>query len=159
MDMREVLARIVASDGGPLEISDGGLLEIYVFGTDVDDWRRVLDRLARSGYVHSLTKEDVPIGVEDWDPLFNEDHDTPYRLELSVGGQAWTTGFYSEEFIDFQCGRSDVQDVDDIFAILSLMRLLHAATERHVVLIPETVRPEEVKPYLEIRAGGTVADG
>lgn len=132
-----------------LSSQGGGLIEIYVFDTTYDDWVRVMEALQRAELVASMVEigDDTP--VEFGPELFDTD-EAGYRLTVHLAGETWTTNFFDVGSIDFQGDPREVASAEDLRELVRFMTLIRDATGRRVVLVPETLEPESVEPYLAI---------
>jgi len=135
-----------------LSVQVGGLIEVYIFGTTYDDWFRVLVGLKAFGCEvslrDSLTENPVSLNRH----MFDADDDAAYGISISVGSQIWTSGLPSLSVIDLQGDPRDVRSRSDLDDVIRVMRQLNKITGKQVILIPETVRPTMVRPYLTVPA-------
>jgi hypothetical protein len=131
-----------------LKAQEGGLIEIYVLGASFDNWRRALNAImsleGQVSLIDSETGSPAPLSRE----MFGEVGGARYSLAISIRGQNWTSTFPSESAIDLQGDPREVRTLDDLETVVELMRILNLATEKRVILVPETVDPEAVDPYL-----------
>ena len=133
---------------GSLSTQHGGLIEVCVFDTTYNDWFRVVEALRHAGLVVSMVEINDDAPVEFGPELFDSNAD--YRLTLHVGEQTWTTNFFDVGSIDFQGDPREVISSKNLREVTRFMTLIRDATSRQVVLIPETLDPRNVKPYLTI---------
>jgi hypothetical protein len=130
-----------------MALEDGALIEIYVFDTTADDWRRVVDRLAAEGRIESFTLSGEEMPPESVN-LFQEE--PSLAMSVRVGSGLWTTSFHDPTEIDLQGDPREVRDHTDLERIRDFMRQLHKITGRRVVLVTETLSPRETTPYLTV---------
>lgn len=133
-----------------LAVQAGGLVEIYVLETTVEDWRRVAGMLREPTFAATMTHAGTSTEVCVLDDMFTEGERLEYRLELRIGEQVWTTGFYGPDAIDFQGDPRDITSAGALEAVVDFMRALHDVTGKRVILVPETLRPHEVRPYVQV---------
>lgn len=126
------------------------LLEIYILNGSAASWTSVLNHLELAGYAFALKRDGTPIEASEWRPIFQYDQPSPYHLAVTIGRQEWTTGFYSSEFIDFQCNAEGIRSVHDIELIREFMGILFHSTGQRVILVPETLHPNKTRPLLEV---------
>ncbi|MCC9311893.1 hypothetical protein LN042_33345 [Kitasatospora sp. RB6PN24] len=136
----EILAQI--------RLQEGGLIEIYVLGTGIEEWRHVLDSIEKIGISFSVLNlaSGSSVAISDIDLTGNQGH----RLTIHTGRLDWSTDFYSTEMVDFQGDPRDVRSNDDLVSIIRFMSVLAEATGKRAILVPETMFPEETSPYLAV---------
>ena len=142
MDLSSVLARIMDDEGS--------LIEVYVLDASVSDWQRVLEYVQRAGYEVSLFRSGQPVPVKIYPGMFSATGDHNYHLRMLVGGQHWWTGFYDDDVVSFHGDPRDITSVSDLTVVLDFMRGLHSVTGKRVILVPGTLNPKGVNPYLEV---------
>jgi hypothetical protein len=142
MDTDSILAEIAAQDGG--------LLEVCVLDACLEDWKRAIAGLADLGFVSEFTRAGVTTELVVRPEMFSDGDDVSFFLKLVIGRQNWTTGFYSEHVIDFQGDPGEVVSAVDLEDTLRLMNTLHESVGKRVILVPESLQPDRVQPYLAI---------
>lgn len=125
-------------------------MEIWATGASYQGWQQVLSSLLASGYEISLTENGVPVSISLDMDMFSEELDVAYCLEVLVGGQVWTTQFFSTSVIDFQGSPELIRTDEDLDAIMEFMRDIARFSHRSVIFIPETLDAEGVGRYLVI---------
>lgn len=131
-----------------LALQAGGLIEIYVLGASYDDWLRAVDALREARFDVSFTELQTDTPVDFGPRIFDRECDIEYRLSIRVGDQLWTSSMYSIDVIDLQGDPRDVTEAEDLAEIIRLMRCLNHAVSKSVILVPETLEPASVQPYL-----------
>jgi hypothetical protein len=133
-----------------ITLQRGGLLEIYVFDTTIEDWRAVVEFLLQPSMNSSFTRQGAPVSGPISESMFNDGESVDYLLNVNVGDQLWTTNLYSIENVDFQGSPHDVNSSESIDLLVKFMHSLRSVTGKRVVLIPESVYPKDVEPYIEV---------
>lgn len=129
-------------------VQAGGLIEIYAAGTDRDGWLRAFRALREAGYPVVVTDNEsgaVAVGSQ----MF-EEFNGRYSVAVSVGRQIWTATMHAPDVIDLQGDPRDVTSSGDLDDVLQLMRRLHEALGRPVILVPETLNYESIEPYVTV---------
>lgn len=133
----------------------GGLIELCVPGVQYRDWCAVVDALVRDRYRMTLSTAGEPVPVRTPpEKEFTDGERVDHLLKVRVGRQRWTTQFYSASLIDFQGDPEELRTTSDLDDLREFGRLLHRSTGRRTVLVPETLDPESVEPYLEFGRPG-----
>ena len=140
MNVHDILAE--------LSVQDGGLIEVYVFDTDASEWWRVLERFAEKGFLAGFTRAGEPASLDEGPGVFDESGDN--LLTLRIGEQTWTSMLLDESRIEFQGEPDEVRTVEDLKLVVEFLEMIHETTGKQVVLVPETMHPENTKPYLVI---------
>jgi hypothetical protein len=130
----------------------GGLIEIYVLGTSYDDWSRVLVGLHTFGHEVSLRDALTEMPAKLNRRMFDAEDDAAYQLSISIGSQIWTSSLASLSAIDLQGDPRDVRSRSDLDDVFRLLRLLNKITGKPAILVPETLEPAMVRPYLTVAA-------
>jgi hypothetical protein len=128
----------------------GGLLEVCVLDATIEDWAHVVSDLTRLGFDLEITREGLSQELVINETLFTEGEESEWLMKLRLGRQCWTTGFYSKSMIDFQGDPECVTSLQDLEDLLTLMRSLFSSVGKRVILIPETVHPTRVLPYVTV---------
>ncbi|MFD8005664.1 hypothetical protein [Streptomyces mirabilis] len=100
-----------------IKLQEGGLVEIWAVEASYDGWRQVVSGLAASGYEMSLTKNGVDVQFFLDLDMFSEEVEDSYNLQMLIGGQIWTTQFFSTDVIDFQGSPGSIQTGEDLDSI------------------------------------------
>jgi len=124
----------------------GSLLEIYVLETNFTDWVKALESLKAAGYRYTLTTDGKLIEQLE-ETAFTEREDSWTVLEVLVGDQVWTSSLPSTYFIDLQGDPRLITNERHVLEVQTLMRVLHQAIGKPVVLVPETLEPSVTPPY------------
>lgn len=133
-----------------MRLQDGGLVEIYVFGTQYADWTRAIESLRRRGFTPKLVELETGEQVDLTPDLFGNVGEVKYRLTLCLEGQVWTSNLFCAEYIDLQGNPRDIKSIGDIENTIRLMSCLNSATAKRVVFVAETLSPETIRPYISI---------
>ncbi|WP_156094877.1 hypothetical protein [Nocardia lijiangensis] len=139
----EVLRRIAA---------DGGLVEVVAHGTSWSDWNTLVHRLRSEGFGTRLTREGDEIALEVTSNIFSESSDISYTLTVEIGRQIWTSAFFEQSSIDLQCDGATIRTIDDLGNVYRLMKVMWEVARTRVILVPETIYPELVQPWIVIEA-------
>ncbi|MET8760495.1 hypothetical protein [Lentzea sp. NPDC004782] len=124
------------------------LVEVYVFGTDADDWRRMVERLAEKGFLAGFTRAGEPAPLDVRADVFGGNEDN--LLKLRVGAQTWTSMLFVENRIELQGEPREITTPEDLRKLVGLLEVIHDAVGKQVLLMSETMHPEKTKPYLVI---------
>jgi hypothetical protein len=133
-----------------LAVQVGGLIEIYVLETSYDDWFRVLVGLNTFGYEVTLRDAVTEMPTSLNRQMFETEGDAVYQLSISMGRQIWTSSLASLCAIDLQGDPRDVRTRSDLDDVFRLLQLLNKITGKRVILVPETLEPTMVAPYLTV---------
>ena len=127
--------------------ADGSLRDIYVFGTTLDDWRKVLEMLSEARYGARLDDESLATALRDVPTLFvaQEEHPTSV-LNFRVGRVHVACHFFTEQEIEFDFDPSGLAEAD-VHDVLDFMECLGTLTGKPVVLTPENVRDSPIFRY------------
>jgi hypothetical protein len=120
---------------------DGSCRDIYVFGTTIADWQRMLDAIRSAGYRLTYFRADQPIemprNAEDAFPLLDE---RDRRLSVWFADVLANCHFFAVEEIEFDIDPRDVKGQQELNALFGFMRCLALATDKEVVLTAENMR-------------------
>jgi hypothetical protein len=137
---------------------DGGLRDIYVLGTDMAGWQRMLDGLRSADYDLRYFRDNNPTEL----PARAEDEFTNEReycslLSVQFGGILANCHFFCFEEIEFDIDPQEVSGQAQLDALLEFMQCLAAAVGQDAILCPENL-PKNViirvtpEGYFEHRA-------
>jgi hypothetical protein len=120
---------------------DGSWRDIYVFGTTIADWQRMLDAIRSAGYRLTYFRADqpseLPTNAEDAFPLPDE---CDRRLSVWFADVLANCHFFTVEEIEFDIDPREVKGQEELSALLGFMRCLAHATDKEVVLTAENMR-------------------
>lgn len=130
---------------------DGSLRDIYVQGTSLDDWERVLRLVQYGPYQAQLFADDVlqPF-PRDVRQLFGDSSARPWRLWFSVEGVHLKCHFFTHEEVEFDLDPREVTQAN-LPALLRFMAELGDATSKPVVLTPENFQERPIFRYEPLR--------
>jgi len=126
----------------------GGLVEIYIAGTSLEDWRSVVTVFSELSSSMLLTDAVTSSGTTFGPHLFEASDEVAYAMSATIGAQVWTTTFAQEDRIDIQGDPRQMQSREEVKQVVELMRHLLHATGKQVMLVPETLSYESVRPFL-----------
>ena len=119
---------------------DGSWQDIYVLGTDVAGWQRMLDGLRSADYDLRYFRDnnptELPARAEDAFP--NEREYCPL-LSVQFCGILANCHFFSFEEIEFDVDPWEVSGQAQLDALLEFMRCLAAAVGQDAILCPENL--------------------
>ncbi len=134
----------VASDFAP----DGALRDIYVFGTDLSDWQRVLDALRTWQPLPNLVIGGQPAIMPDKvDDIFGEARQQGAMLAVEVSGARVNCHFFGEDEIEFDLDPREVVGTIQLEGFEQFMALLGRATGKSVVMTMENTRDAVILRY------------
>lgn len=120
---------------------DGSLRDIYVLGTTIADWQRMLDAIRVTGYrltyFRAEQPTEIPTKAEDAFPLPNQ---ADRRLSLWFADVLANCHFFTVEEIEFDIDPREVKSQHELNALFDFMRCLAQATNKEVVLTGENMR-------------------
>lgn len=128
----------------------GGLVEICVFDTTYEDWVKVLDGLGRAGF--QVRIDDIESGVPAVlsAELFGDGADVTAVASVSVDDQVWTAPLAETDTVQLQGDPGDIGTEVELNRVIAFMEVIGRAIAKPVSLIPETVNPRAVEPYLTV---------
>ncbi|MGW5131389.1 hypothetical protein [Streptomyces sp. NPDC004135] len=126
---------------------EGGVVEICVESTTLQDWEALIGGLQVAGYHMKYSRNGEPAVLHLAAETFGKSFDSVHSLEVSVGSQAWVTDFVDVGLIDFQCSPRLICDQDEIQHLSKFMRTIAALVHKVVVCVPEAVHPAQATPY------------
>ncbi|MGK5441112.1 hypothetical protein ACSNN7_04660 [Micromonospora sp. URMC 105] len=119
---------------------DGSLLDAYVLDANEDDWQRVIDLVRSQGWRFDLTAEGQPLPL----PQQVTDIFARRRSEAAVTMHIWpaphvmvNTHFFSEDEVEFDFDRTELQGQHQLDILCSFMRSLGRQLGKPVRLTPE----------------------
>jgi hypothetical protein len=117
---------------------DGSLRDLYILDTTVEDWQRLLDFLASSGYPTRLTEHDETA------PLPRRADDIPWAtedgvavLEVDIGGPVLLCHFFSVDEIEFDFEPGEVTSPAHLAALVVFMQRVSSKMRKPIRLSPE----------------------
>jgi hypothetical protein len=120
---------------------DGSLRDIYVVGTTLGDWQRILDSLLERDsivLVFSENGEKIPIPpIAKF--IFERRGEAAMMLEVTVGNIRVNCHFFCEEQVEFDIDPRDVRDEEDFEVIADFMSILADATGKPAILTHENI--------------------
>jgi hypothetical protein len=133
-----------ASDFEP----DGSLRDIYVFGTDLSDWQRVLDALRTWRPGPNLRIDGEPAAIPDKaEEIFARARKLGASLSVEVADALVNCHFFREDEIEFDLDPRDVAGPEQLEALGRFMRILGEATGKPVVMTMENRREAVILRY------------
>ena len=135
--MHQLLWENVAADF----IFDGSWRDIYVFGTDIEAWQRMLDGFRSSSYDVSFYRDgqacDLPQSVSD---VFAAGGAATHMLRVRFDGVVAACHFFTLDVIEFDIDPREVKGQKEFDGVLAFMQLLSLFAKRDVVMMPENVQ-------------------
>lgn len=117
---------------------DGSLRDIYVHGTTVQDWQKLLTFLRSSAYSLELIgggqQGPIPEQVED---IFLFAHTDGVTLRMDTAHLALNCHFYTSQEIEFDLDPRDMSSEQQIARLLDFLRTIGRLLHKAVVLTPE----------------------
>ena len=134
-------------------VPDGSLRDVFVSGTDLSDWQRVVQYLLGSGLALRLTLNDEPAdltadGVEE---LFAAQEEASVLLTIDIAGMQLNCHFFWPADIEFDLDPKEVTETN-FAALLEFMRSVGSRLEKDVVLAPENMPHHPFLVYSAERA-------
>ena len=120
---------------------DGSWRDIYVLGTDLTDWQRMLDSLRASAfevayYAGHDEAVELPASAAEAFPRTGE-HDR--LLTVRFGGVGANCHFFLETEIEWDIDPREVTGQRELDALVAFMQALATAVGKDVVLTPENL--------------------
>uniref|UniRef100_B0SZV4 Uncharacterized protein n=1 Tax=Caulobacter sp. (strain K31) TaxID=366602 RepID=B0SZV4_CAUSK len=118
---------------------DGAWRDIYVVGTTIADWQRILDLLndrtpdALAFYVDGEALSSAPSA----DVIFERRQETSTLLQVSAGNVHLNCHFFCEEEIEFDLDPRELREEHDLQAVLAFMSTLANGTGKPAILTHE----------------------
>lgn len=120
---------------------DGSWRDLYVFGTTMADWQRMLDWLWSSPYEVRYFRNEEPVELpREASHAFPLPDACDRLLSVTFAGVLANCHFFTAEEIEFDIDPRDVKGQHELDALLGFMQRLAAAVGKEVVLTPENFR-------------------
>jgi hypothetical protein len=124
---------------------DGGLRDIYVFDTGMDDWQRMLEQLDAAGYQLRSFRDGQPTELPtNAAEEFSDRNECSRMLSVFFDGVQANSHFFSPEEIEFDLDPREIRAQEQLDAIIRFMHFLANTTEKESVLTPENGRANVV---------------
>jgi hypothetical protein len=131
---------------------DGSWRDVYVLGTDLAAWQRMLDALRAAGYDLAYFRDHQPAELPaDAAQALPPPGEGGRMLSVRFGGILANCHFFTAEAIRFDVDPREVTGPDQLNALCGFMRCLAAAVGKDVVLTDEG-RPQGV--YFRVPPAG-----
>ena len=118
---------------------DGAWRDIYVVGTTIADWQRVLDLLsdrtpdALAFYVDGEKLSSAPSA----EVIFARRQETSTLLQVTAGDVHLNCHFFCEEEIEFDLDPRELRGEEDLQAVLTFMRSITEGAGKPAILTHE----------------------
>ncbi|MEU9090178.1 hypothetical protein [Streptomyces sp. NPDC048428] len=135
--------------------ADGALRDIYVFDTDILEWRLMMSSLPALGAritlsVDSKSTADHPApDPADLFALLENDENASATLTITVGNITFWCYFFHAHEMEFTFDPQSVRSVDDFVDLEGFMKWLGKSCRRRVVMTMEGVGDASIPPLLE----------
>src|SRR5262245_30449355 len=97
---------------------DGSLRDIYVFGTSIADWQRMLDAFRSTGYTLTYFRADQPTGLPaNAADAFPPPEECDRRLSVRFAGVLANCHFFTVEEIEFDIDPREVKGQQELNAL------------------------------------------
>jgi hypothetical protein len=120
-------------------VFDGSWRDIYVLGTDMAAWQRMLDGLRSAGYDLTYFRDskptELPATAVDAFPPLNGDYSC--LLSVRFSGVLANCHFFTPKEIEFDIDPREVTGQAQLDPLLDFMRCLAASVGQDVILCPE----------------------
>jgi hypothetical protein len=127
---------------------DGTWRDIYVFGTDLLDWQRVLDALRTWDPAPTLAIGGQPAPVPDKvENIFAEARQQGALLSVKVSSALVKCHFFDHDEIEFDLDPREVAGPTQLEGFERFMGLLGRATGKPVVMTMENIREAVILRY------------
>lgn len=121
---------------------DGTWRDIYVLGTTITDWQRVLDLL------NDQTPNALTFYVDGGEPpsapsaglIFERREETSMLLQVTAGNVHLNCHFFCEEEIEFDLDPRELRGEQDLQAVLAFMGVLANGTGKPAILTHENAQ-------------------
>jgi hypothetical protein len=111
-------------------------MQIMVFDTSSDDWRRVLKYFS-ANYVVTLTEDGVQKPIPDIETIFQQRDERSLALEVMLPGFTVNSHFFSKDAIELNVLPEDVDSNEKAESVFCLMTDIARLLNKHVYLTPE----------------------
>jgi hypothetical protein len=126
---------------------DGGLRDIYVFGTDLLDWQRIWDALRTWEPLPNLVIGTQPAIMPDKVQDIFAESEQGAMLSVNVSGALVNCYFYGHDEIQFDADPREVTGPAQLEGLGRFMSLLGRATGKPVVMTMENMREAVILRY------------
>lgn len=116
---------------------DGGLRDVYVVGTDVNDWDRLLDLVRSSGWPCSYTADGVQDPIPESAQRAFDDGGRAKNLSFDLGSIQVNGHFFAPEEIELDLDPRQVQSQEALDRVLSFVEDLGGCLGKEVILTEE----------------------
>jgi hypothetical protein len=119
---------------------DGSLRDIYLLGTNEQDWQKLLTFLHTSSYsvrfIIAGEQQPIPEGIGD---VFSLVDTHGGMLQIDTDHLKLHCYFYTYEEIEFDIDPRNISNERQIFRLLNFMRMVGIALSKEIVLTPESM--------------------
>ena len=119
---------------------DGSFRDIYVLGTNEQDWQRLLTFLRTSSYAVRFIiaggEQPLPDQIRD---IFAMIHTHGGMLHVDAEHLKLHCYFYTYEEIEFDLDPSDMNNEQKIARLLHFMRMIATTLNKEIILTPENM--------------------
>lgn len=117
---------------------DGSWRDIYVLGTDMADWQRILDALRQADYDLAYFRENLPAELPAEAPqAFPLSGACDRLLAVRFAGVQANCHFFTPEEIEFDIDPREVQGQEQLDAVFGFMRCITDAVGKEAILTAE----------------------
>lgn len=126
---------------------DGSLRDIYIKGTDVEDWQRLIDHLTQSYKTEFVWLPDQITPPPPVAEIFATRSDRAATLRVDISGLRVNTHFFIEDEIELDLDPQEIRGQADVDAVLSFLTELGDLLHREVALTPENAEDVHIYRY------------
>ncbi|KAA0541803.1 hypothetical protein FZW96_21575 [Bacillus sp. BGMRC 2118] len=135
---------------------DGTLRDIYVFHTDLEDWKKIINWIGNSTYsMEFYVDGQVTSEYENLDIayLFKETEKKSILMSINVTGIKINCHFFSQDEIEFDIDPKQIKNENDVSTVFKFMNNLSKVLGKQTILSGEN-SPE--LPLVQVNPDGTL---
>lgn len=118
---------------------DGSFRDIYIFGTSLDDWQKLLDFIRTGQYTFEYKVDNKPAGLPQQAALMFEKESDRGLMSINIGNLLLNCHFFMTDEIEFDLDPREVKGEKDLVELFTFLRQLCRITNKQTVLTSENV--------------------
>jgi len=116
---------------------DGSFRDIYVFGTNLKEWQKLLDFIRTGRYTFEYKLDDNTVDLPKLAATIFESEDFRGLLSVKVGNLLLNCHFFTTNEIEFDLDPREVEGEKELSELFDFLRRLCWISNKQTVLTPE----------------------